>query len=143
MQGLFFRLRDDDVRTRFFRRLRSLTDELTLHLCSVSYEREMAFAAIVGERESERFVASSCYFVDPATGFADVAYMVHPEWQGAGLGTVLQARTIEYARAYGVRGFTADVLAENAPMLEVFRRSGLRMESRIESGTFEVTLHIE
>ena len=42
-----------------------------------------------------------------------------------------------------MRGLTAEVLAENAPMLEVFRRSGLRMESRIESGAFEVTLHID
>jgi len=116
---------------------------MALHLCSVSYQREMAFAAIVGERESERIVGSSCYFVDSATGLADVAYMVDPEWQGADLGSLLQARTIEYARAHGVRGLTADVLAENAPMLEVFRRSGLRMESRIESGAFEVTRHMD
>ncbi len=72
---------------------------MALHLCSVGYEREMAFAAIVGERESERIGGSSCYFVDPATGLADVAYMVDPEWQGAGLGSLLEARTIEYARA--------------------------------------------
>ena len=143
MQELFFRLSDEDVRTRFFRQLRSLTDEMALHLCSVSYEREMAFAAIVGEREAERIVASSCYFLDPATGFADVAYMVDPEWQGIGLGSLLQRRTIEYARSRGVRGFTADVLTENAPMLAVFRGSGLRMESRVDSGAFEVTLHID
>ena len=78
MQDLFFRLDDDDVRTRFFRRLRSLTDEMALHLVSVGYEREMAFAAVVGERESERIVGSSCYYLDPATGLADVAYMVDP-----------------------------------------------------------------
>jgi RimJ/RimL family protein N-acetyltransferase len=100
----------------------------------------MAFAAAVGERASERIVGSSCYFLDLATGLADVAYMVDPEWQGTGLGSALQERTIEYARRHGVRGFTADVLAENAPMLAVFRRSGLRLESRVESGTFEVKL---
>ena len=143
MQALFFRLRDEDVRTRFFRRLRSLTDEMALHLCSVGYEREMAFAAVIGEREAERIVGSGCYFVDPATGLADVAYMVDPEWQGSGLGTLLQSRAIEYARAHGVRGFKADVLAENAPMLAVFRRSGLRMESQIDSGSFEITLRFD
>jgi acyl-CoA hydrolase/RimJ/RimL family protein N-acetyltransferase len=143
MQGLFYRLRDEDVRTRFFRRLRSLTDEMALHLCSVGYEREMAFAAVIGERESERIVGSSCYYLDPATGLADVAYMVDPEWQGTGLGSALQERTIEYARRHGVRGFTADVLAENAPMLAVFRRSGLRLESHVESGTLEVKLFFD
>jgi RimJ/RimL family protein N-acetyltransferase len=143
MQRLFFRLRDEDVRTRFFRRLRSLTDEMALHLCSVGYEYEMAFAAVIGEQASERIVGSSCYYVDPATGYADIAYMVDPEWQGTGVGSVLQDLTIQYARAHGVRGFTADVLTENAAMLTVFRRSGLRLESRVDSGTLEVKMHLD
>jgi RimJ/RimL family protein N-acetyltransferase len=143
LQDLFFRMRDDDVRTRFFRRLRSLTDEMAEHLCSVGYAQEMAFAAVVGGRESEQIVGSACYFVDPATGMADVAFMVDPAWQGSGLGSMLQERVIEYARLRGVRGFTADVLAENAPMLKVFRRSGLRMESHLDSGAFEIRLYFE
>ena len=143
LQDLFFRMRDEDVRTRFFRRLRSLTDEMAQHLCSVGYETEMAFAAVVGEREAERVVGTACYFADPSTGFADVAFMVDPAWQGTGLGSHLQDRMVEYGRGHGLRGFTADVLAENAPMLNVFRRSGLRMESHIDSGSFEVTLHFD
>ncbi len=143
LQELFFRMDEDDVRTRFFRRLRSLTDELAQHLCSVGYEAEMAFAAVVGERESERIVGSSSYFVDPATGFADVAYMVDPAWQRTGLGTLLQERTMEYARGHGVRGFTADVLIDNTPMMAVFRRSGMRMESHVDSGAIELTLHFD
>lgn len=140
LQDLFFRMRDEDVRTRFFRRLRSLTDEMAQHLSSVGYEREMAFAAVVGDRQAERIVGSACYFVDESTGLADVAYMVDPAWQRTGLGSLLQERSVDYARRQGLRGFTADVLAENAPMLAVFRRSGLRMESRLESGAFEIKL---
>ncbi len=141
LQDLFFRMRPDDVRTRFFRSLRSLTDEMAQHLCSVGYEQEMAFAAVVGEREAERIVGTASYFLDPASGFADVAYMVDPEYQGTGLGSALQERAIAYARAHGVIGFTADVLAENAGMLAVFRRSGLRLESRLEDGAFEIRMH--
>jgi acyl-CoA hydrolase/RimJ/RimL family protein N-acetyltransferase len=143
MQDLFFRMRDDDVRTRFFRRLRSLTDEMAQHLCSVGYDTEMSFAAVVGEREAERIVGSACYFADPSTGYADVAFMVDPAWQGTGLGLILQQRITEYARGRGLRGFTADVLAENAAMVSVFRRSGLRMEAHLDSGSFEVRLHFD
>jgi acyl-CoA hydrolase/RimJ/RimL family protein N-acetyltransferase len=143
LQALFFRLRPEDVRTRFFRQLRSLTDEMAQHLCGVSYEQEMAFAAVVGPPESERVVGSSSYFLDPRTGLADVAYMVDPEWQGVGLGNVLQARTIEYARAHGVRGFTADVLLGNVAMLAVFRRSGCRVTSRSGDGVVELELLFE
>ena len=139
-QALFFHLRPEDVRTRFFRYLNSLTDETAQHLCNVSYEEEMAFAAVIGGPESERIVGTSCYFVDPKTRLADVAYMVDPEWQGSGLGTLLQARTIEYARRHGLRGFTADVLADNAAMLGVFRRAGCRVDSRLVDNAYEVRI---
>jgi GNAT superfamily N-acetyltransferase len=86
------------VRTRFFRYLKSLTDETAQHLCNVSYQEEMAFAAVIGGPESGRIVGPSCYFLDPKTGLADVAYTVDSEWQGSGLGSLLQARTIDYAR---------------------------------------------
>ncbi len=140
LQALFFHLRPEDVRTRFFRYLKSLTDETAQHLCNVGYQQEMAFAAVIGGPESERIVGTSCYFLDPKTGLADVAYMVDPEWQGAGLGTLLQVRTIDYARRHGVRGFTADVLADNAAMLAVFRHSGCGVVSRLVEGAYEVQI---
>jgi acyl-CoA hydrolase/RimJ/RimL family protein N-acetyltransferase len=140
MQELFYRLTEEDVRSRFFQKLTSLTDSAAQHLCSVSYEEEMAFAAVVGPREEERIVATSCYYLDPATGLADVAYLVDPEWQGSGLGTLLHERTVEYARDHGVRGFTADVLLSNATMLRVFQRGGHELTSTISGGSYEVTM---
>ncbi len=123
IQELFFRMRADDVRTRFFRKLRSLTLEMAEHLCSVGYDNEMAFVATVGEDENEKVVGTASYYVDASTGLADVAYMVDSAWHGIGLGTALQTRAIEYARGRGVRGFTADVLWENAGMLQVLKRA--------------------
>ena len=143
LQDLFFRMRPEDVHTRFFRTLRSLTDEMALHLCSVGYDQEMAFAAVIGDRESERIVGTASYYLDPSTGFADVAYMVDPGWQGSGLGSALQSRTIDFARGRRIRGFTADVLAENIGMIQVFRRSGLRLETHLDAGTFEVRMHFD
>ena len=140
LHDLFFHLRAEDVRTRFFRYLRSLTDEMAQHLCNVSYREEMAFAAVVGAPEAERIVGTSCYFVDAQTGFADVAYMVDPQWQGMGLGRLLQDRTIEYARRRGVHGFTADVLATNAPMLGVFDRADCETTRTLVDGAFEVRM---
>lgn len=140
LHDLFFQLRAEDVRTRFFRHLRSLTDEMANHLCNVGYAQEMAFAAVVGEAGSERIVGTSCYFVDPQSGLADAAYMVDPAWHRVGLARLLQTRMTEYARAHGVRGFTADVLADNPAMMAVFRRSGCEMTSRLADGVFEVQL---
>jgi GNAT superfamily N-acetyltransferase len=98
-----------------------LDDVAAQTLVSVDYERDMAFAAVVGPPEHERIVATSCYLAD-AGGFAEVAYMVDPEWQGAGLGSSLLARMVEYARARNVRGFKAEVLTDNRAMLRVLQR---------------------
>ena len=59
--------------------------------------------------------------------------MVSPEWQGAGLGTALQARLLEYAMSRGVRGFVADILPSNSSMLRLIARApGVVTTSRDE-----------
>jgi acyl-CoA hydrolase/RimJ/RimL family protein N-acetyltransferase len=121
LQELFYRMPQQDVHTRFFHLLTELDDLAAQKLVSVDYERDMAFAAVVGPPEHERVVATSCYFAD-AGGFAEVAYMVDPEWQGAGLGSSLHERMVEYARERNVRGFKAEVLTDNRAMLRVFQR---------------------
>ena len=140
MQELFYRLTEEDVQTRFFQKLSSLTDTVAQYLCSVDYEDEMAFAAVVGPSERERIVATSSYYLSPATGLAEVAYMVDPEWQGAGLGGLLHARMLEYARGRGVLGFRADVVMGNARMMRVFKSAGHKLSVRTESGVDEVTM---
>jgi acyl-CoA hydrolase/RimJ/RimL family protein N-acetyltransferase len=140
MQELFHRLPEQDVESRFLQKLSSLTDTVAQYLCSVDYEQEMAFAAVVGPSERERIVAASSYYLSPATGLAEVAYMVDPQWQGAGLGGLLHARMLEYARERGVRGFRADVLMGNSRMMRVFERAGHRMSVRTSAGIEEVTM---
>jgi RimJ/RimL family protein N-acetyltransferase len=79
--------------------------------------------AVSGPRENEVIVGSACYFLNPTTNLAEVAFMVAPEWQGAGIGTVLQACLQEYAMKRGVRGFVAEILPFNTPMLRLMQRA--------------------
>ncbi|MFL5842702.1 MAG: GNAT family N-acetyltransferase [Thermoleophilaceae bacterium] len=140
MQELFYRLSEEDVRTRFFQKLTSLTEKAAQHLCSVDYEEEMAFAAVVGPSAHERIVAASSYYLSPATGLAEVAYMVDPEWQGSGLGTILHAGLVDYARRHGARGLTADVLSGNAPMMRVFEHGEHSLSVDTDAGVSELTM---
>ena len=140
MQGLFYRLSEDDVRTRFFQKLSSLTDKAAQYLCNVDYEGEMAFAAVVGPPAHETIVAASCYYLDPATGLAEVAYMVDPDWQGAGLGTILHRGLVDYARRHGARGLTADVIEGNSRMMRVFERGDHSLSVDTDAGVSELTM---
>ncbi len=104
------------------------------------HAQEMAFAAVVGPPERERIVAASSYYLSPATGLAEVAYMVDPDWQGVGLAGLLHARMFEYARERGVRGFRADVLLGNTQMMRVFERAGHQLSVKTSGGIEEVTM---
>ena len=140
MQDLFYRLSEEDRETRFLHKLKSLTDTAAQHLCSVDYEEEMAFVAVVGPSAHERIVAASCYYLSPATSLAEVAYMVDPEWQGAGLGGILHAGLVEYAREQGARGLTADMLLGNSRMMRVFERGDHSLRVRTDAGVKELTM---
>ena len=140
MQELFYRLSEEDVQTRFFQKLTSLTDKAAQHLCSVDYDEEMAFAAVVGPPAHERVVATSSYFLNPASGLAEVAYMVDPDWQGAGLGAIMHAELVDYAREHGARGLTADVLPGNSRMMRVFERGEHSLSRKTDAGVVELTM---
>jgi acyl-CoA hydrolase/RimJ/RimL family protein N-acetyltransferase len=122
LQDIFYNMEPNDIYTRFFTHLASLTDKMAQHLCNVDYEHEMAFMAVVGERENEKVIGSSCYFVDSTDNLAEVAYMIRPEWQKCGLGTALQQRMTEYAKPKGLSGFKASILAENLKMQRVIQK---------------------
>lgn len=143
MQELFYSLPEKDIVTRFFTNLESLSADKALHLCNVSYEQEMAFVAVHEETGRDVVIGSSCYYVDPANRLADVAYMIHPQWQGKGLGSFLQRRMMEYAMTKDLRGFKADVLCDNTGMLAVFEKSGCSIRKKVVSGTYEIVMLFE
>jgi len=140
LQDLFHHLNPDDIYTRFFTNLKSLSVSNAQHLCNAGYENEMVCMAVIGERGHECIVGNACYFVDLQTNFADVAYMIRPEWQGSGLGMALQDWMIRFARKKGLLGFTADVLAENKKMFAVLEKSGCNVQKRGASGSIEVKI---
>ena len=141
LRALFHRMLPDDVYTRFFRRVRSLSYKELQSLCNVNHETDVAFVAVIGPRESEVVVGSGCYFLNPTTNLAEVAFIVAPDWQGVGLGTALLRRLQEYAISRGVRGFVAHVLPSNTPMLHLAHSaSGTITTSSDEDGVHVTAL---
>jgi len=59
---------------------------------------------------------------------ADISLMIKDEFQGRGLGTLLLGAVAIAARRNGIARFSADVLAENAPMRAIFAHSGISWE---------------
>jgi RimJ/RimL family protein N-acetyltransferase len=69
-----------------------------------------------------------------------VAFSVIDAYQKKGLGTALMRRLAAIGREAGLTEFVADVLTDNAPMMKVFKRSGLAMTTKLEGPVFCVSL---
>jgi acyl-CoA hydrolase/GNAT superfamily N-acetyltransferase len=139
IRELFHHLSEEDVYTRFFRHVRGLSDAEVDRLCNVNYESEVAFVAMAGSREDEAIVGQSCYFINPTTNLADTAFMVHPQWQGCGLGTALQNCMVTHAKRRGLRGFEADILPGNDRMLRLARGGSADVQVQRDHDSVRIT----
>ena len=136
---LFHQLSDSDVYTRFFRKVRGLSNKEVQRLCNVNFEDEVAFVAATGPREAPLVVAQACYFVNPSTNLAETAFMVHPDWQGCGLASAMQHAMKTHAMARGVSGFVAEILSSNSHMIRLARNASSNVSTQKEDGTVYVT----
>jgi acetate---CoA ligase (ADP-forming) len=73
---------------------------------------------------------------------AEVAFAVADHLQGRGIGTRLLEQLAARAATAGIERFVAEVLAENAAMLAVFRDAGFEVARELEGGEVEVRFPI-
>ena len=139
IRALFHKMSEEDRFTRFFQRLKALSNKDVQRLCNLNHETEVAFVAVHGPREQEEVVAQACYFVNPSTNLAETAFMVDPGWQGTGLGSALQLRMAAHAKARGIRGFVAEILPGNEKMIALARAGSASIHSEKVEDVIHVT----
>jgi RimJ/RimL family protein N-acetyltransferase len=103
---------------RFFTPLDHLTDKQLTYLTEVDHRDHEALVAIEPDTDRgigvARFVRSE---TDPEV--AEFAVAVADDWHRRGVGSALLHRLTERARQEGIRRFSASILEENRPMLEL------------------------
>ena len=61
---------------------------------------------------------------------AELAFTVIDEHQGKGLGAALMHHLVTIAREAGIVELIAEVLPDNSPMLQLFKKSGFRTKRK-------------
>lgn len=146
IQDLIYGLPEQDIYTRFFHSLKSFSHKVAMPFAAIDYNDKMAIAAVIGKEEPEgreQIVAIGRYVNDPNTHFAEVAFTTHSDWQDRGMGTFLLRYLIRIAKEKNIRGFTADVLTRNVPMMKVFSKSGYPMTTHMETGVYELKIDFQ
>jgi len=143
IRDLFYNLREEDVYYRFMSSVRTLPHSKAQPLVILDYEEKFAIAAYIGEEADEKFVGVARWLLDRGTNMAEVAFTVRPDWQKKGIGTFMLKKLIEVAETKGITGFTAEVLAVNRKMLNVFHKSGCNIKTHLEDGVYYISFRFD
>lgn len=143
LQEFFYSLPDQDIYYRFLSAMRVFPHRDTQAMCNIDYEQEMAIVGVIGEIGSETIIGLGRYILDQKTNMAEVDFAVRAEWQRKGIGTFLLHYLCEIAKAKGITGFTAYVLASNRKMLSVFHKVGYVIHSTLEDGIYEIAFRFD
>lgn len=138
LRRFFYGLRKQDVYYRFMGYVRTMDHKAALPLVVMDYAEKYAMVGYVGEQPHEELVAVGRWFLDRTTNRAEVAFTVSPDYQQKGIGTFILNKLIELGKERGLRGFTAEVLAENRQMMKLFLNSGYNVKTSLEYGVYSV-----
>ena len=128
---------------RFISKRKDIPHEKLQPLVVIDYTQEMAIVALAGEGIYQTFAGIGRYYIKPNSHTAEVAFAVRDDCQRRGIGTELLSYLTFLAKRNGLQGFTAEVLAENEPMLHVFEKGGFRIEKRNFAGVYEIEMFFE
>lgn len=129
----------DTIRQRYGYHISEMTHERAHRLVGVDQARDVALGVFERAPDGgEVLDAVGRYLLDPTGGSAELAFVVRESKRGLGICTALLRALLRIARHRGMSFLYAQVQADNAPMLSIFRRHGGRMKPILGADTTEV-----
>ena len=146
MKDLFYRLSEQTVYHRFFRSLKSMPHRDLVHFVHIDYSNEMALLAIVRDAERperEEIIGVARYYLNRATNFAEVSYLVRDDYQSRGIGSFLVRYLARIAREQGIAGFDAEILADNVVAMRILQKLGFPVETVARGPSYQLRVRFE
>jgi acyl-CoA synthetase (NDP forming)/RimJ/RimL family protein N-acetyltransferase len=131
------RLSPETVYYRFFAPYPALSKRDLERFTNVDHHDRVALVATIAEQ-----IIGVVRYERIAVDEAEVAFVIEDAHQGRGLGTIFLEHIAQAARERGIRRFTAEVLPDNARMLEVFEHAGWTPQSSHVDGYVSLRIDI-
>lgn len=133
LQDHFLRLDANDVRLRFGAPLGP--DAIAAYVEAIDFDTD----AVFGVYEDELGLAAAAHVAFGPEG-AELGVSVLPGYRGRGIGSALFARAVEHARNRFVTRMYMHCLSENAAMMHIARKSGMKI--CVDTGEAEAFLKL-
>lgn len=142
MRRLFYRFSDEAVYYRYFTRIKSMPHSKMQMYVNVDYRTVFSVVGVIGAPGKGRIIAEARFVKHSDKPYGDIAFVVDEEYHGFGIATYMYELLTKTAKAKGLHGFTANVLASNTSMMKVFEKAG-KMKAKMDGGEYELTITFE
>jgi GNAT superfamily N-acetyltransferase len=140
MRRLFYRFSDQSVYYRYFAPIKVMPHSKMQEYVNVDFSQVLSIVGLVGESGQGHIVAEARFIKDQRRPWANVAFVVDERYQRLGIASYLYKMLIRCAKDRGIQGFTADILASNKSMMNVFEKGGETMKARLEYGVYHIEI---
>ncbi len=138
IRDLFYHLSEEAVYFRYFSPRRTMPHKNLVQYVCLNENAGLSIVVTHGPRENRRIIGEARYMLDSSREYGESAFMVDEEFHGKGIGGFLLNYLVEIAKERGVKGFTAEVLVSNRPMLKVFDKVPYVVHKTIAEGVFSL-----
>ncbi|MFA5057435.1 MAG: GNAT family N-acetyltransferase [Opitutaceae bacterium] len=129
----------ETIRQRYGYQFSAMTPERARRLVGVDQSRDVALGVFERAADGEEVLhAVGRYLPDPTGRSAEMAFVVRESKRGLGICTALLRALLRVARHRGMGHLYAQVQADNAPMISIFRRHGGRLKPILGADALEV-----
>jgi len=141
MRRFFYRCSSETIFYRFFYSIKTMSHDKMQEYVNVDYNREVSVVGLAEIDGIEKIIAEARLVRDEDSRYGEVAFLIDQTFQGIGVGTYLMELLIRLAREQGLAGVSADVLSDNLPMVKVFEKSRLPLESSLNNGVYQMKIN--
>jgi acyl-CoA hydrolase/GNAT superfamily N-acetyltransferase len=140
MRRLFYRFSDQSVYYRYFAPIKVMPHSKMQEYVNVDFSQVLSIVGLVGDSGQGHIIAEARFIKDQRRPWADVAFVVDEQYQGLGIASYLYKTLLRYAKDRGIHGFTADILASNKAMMNVFENGGEIINAKLEYGVYHLEI---
>ena len=135
---MLYSLSPSSIHTRYMTYTMAFPHKDVQKLTNIDYENNMTLVGTVPSISGEEIIAIAQYYLDPKTRAAELAFLVHDEWQKKGMGMLLLHYLTRIGRQRGIKRFYAKILPTNKAMLAVFHKSGYAVSTEFDGEVYNI-----
>jgi acyl-CoA hydrolase/GNAT superfamily N-acetyltransferase len=138
LKDFFYSLSDETMYQRFLSVRKDIPHEVLQDFVAVDYSQKMIILALTNVDDKEIIAGIGQYSLNRDMHTAEIALVVRDEYQSQGVGKELLSYLTYLAKKQGLLGFTAEVLAGNQPVFNLFSKMGFDISRKNESGFYDM-----